>query len=210
MNKLSTRCCVAWGKFRKLLPILTFKHLPLVVRGKVYSTCVRSAMLHGGETWAPNVSDLQHLRRNDRAMIRWICNTKLTDNLSTELLLQRLGIYGIEECCHLRRLRWYEHVRRASCCINQVSNLVIPGPRGRGRPRKTWSECVKNDLSEHNLIDVNPLDRENWRRKIKDSLVLPTLVAGRTAAPQTPKLDGKVRVSTYKNVSYKAFESKRK
>ena len=34
------------GKFRKLLPIPTSKHLPLVVRGKVYSTCVRSAMLH--------------------------------------------------------------------------------------------------------------------------------------------------------------------
>ena len=28
-------------------------------------------------------------------------------------------------------------VRRASCCINQVSNLVIPGPRGRERPKKT-------------------------------------------------------------------------
>ena len=53
----------AWGKFRKLLPILTSKHLPLVVRGKVYLT---SAMLHGGETWAPNVSDLQRLRRNDQ------------------------------------------------------------------------------------------------------------------------------------------------
>ena len=123
----------------------------------MYSTCVRSAMLHGGETWAPNVSDLQHLRRNDRAMIRWICNTKLTDNLSTELLLQRLGIYGIEKCLRLRRLRWYGHVRRDSCCINQVSNLVIPGPRGQGRPRKTWSECVKNDLSAHNLIHVNPI-----------------------------------------------------
>ena len=47
-------------------------------------------------------------------------------------------------------------VRRASCCINHVSHLVIPGPRGpRGRLRKTWSECVKNDLSAHNLIDVN-------------------------------------------------------
>ena len=68
----------------------------------------------------------------------------------------------------------YGHVRRASC-INQVSNLVIPGPRGRGRLRKTWSECVKNDLSAHNLIDVNPLDRESWYRKIKDSLVLSTL-----------------------------------
>ena len=58
---IKARCCVAWGKFRKLLPILTSKHLPLVVREKVYSTCVRSVMLPGGEIWAPNLSDLQRL-----------------------------------------------------------------------------------------------------------------------------------------------------
>ena len=68
---IKARCSVAWGKFRKLLPILTSKHIPLTVRGKVFSACVRSAMLHGGETWAPNVLDLQLLQRNDRAMVRW-------------------------------------------------------------------------------------------------------------------------------------------
>ena len=136
-------CWVTRGKFRKLLPILTSIRLTLVVRGKVYSTCVRSAILHSGETWAPNVSDLQCLHINDHAMIRCICNTKLTDNLLTDLLLQRLGIYGIEECLRLRRLRWYGHVKRASCCVNQISNLVIPGPCERGRPRKTWSNVSK-------------------------------------------------------------------
>ena len=50
-------------------------------------------------------------------------------------------------------------------------------------PRKTWSECVKNDLSAHNLINVKPLDGESLRQKIKDSLVLPTPDAGTTATP---------------------------
>ena len=38
-------------------------------------------------------------------------------------------------------------------------------------------------LKAHNLIVFNPLYRESWRRKIKDSLVLPTPDAGTTAAP---------------------------
>ena len=29
-------------------------------------------MLQGGETWAPNASDLEQLRHNDRLIIRWI------------------------------------------------------------------------------------------------------------------------------------------
>ena len=47
---VTTRCSVAWGKFRKLLPILTSKHVSLKTRGKLFSFCVRSAMLHGSET----------------------------------------------------------------------------------------------------------------------------------------------------------------
>ena len=39
-----TRCKCAWGKFRQLLPLLTNRHLPLLTRGKVYSSCVRSVM----------------------------------------------------------------------------------------------------------------------------------------------------------------------
>ena len=58
---VTTRCSVAWGKFRKLLPILTTKHVSLKICGKLFSSCVRSAMLHGSKTWAPTVSVLQRL-----------------------------------------------------------------------------------------------------------------------------------------------------
>ena len=69
-NAISNRCGIAWGKFRSLIPVLTSRHVPLLVRGRVFSTCVRTAMLHGSETWGPNSADLQRLRRNDRSMIR--------------------------------------------------------------------------------------------------------------------------------------------
>ena len=65
-----TRCKCAWGKFRQLLPFLTNHHLPLLTRGKVYSSSVRSVMLHAAETWAMKVDTLNRLRHNDRAMIR--------------------------------------------------------------------------------------------------------------------------------------------
>ena len=64
-----TRCKCAWDKFCQLLPLLPSRHLSLLTRGKVYSSCVRSVMLHATETWAMKVDTLNHLRRNDRAMI---------------------------------------------------------------------------------------------------------------------------------------------
>ena len=87
-----TRCKCAWGKFRQLLPLLTNRHLPLLTRGKVYSSCVRSVMLHAAETWAMKVDTLNRLRRNDRAMIRWICNVRAKDEVSSDSLLTKLGI----------------------------------------------------------------------------------------------------------------------
>ena len=90
----TTRVKTAWKKFKELKPVLSSRHLSFKTRGRVYSTCVRSAMLHASETWPVTKPWLQRLQRNDRAMIRQICNVKPQDTAtirSTELLA-RLGI----------------------------------------------------------------------------------------------------------------------
>ena len=47
---IAARCYVAWENFRKLLPVLTSKHLSPRIHGKVYKACVHSDVLHGSET----------------------------------------------------------------------------------------------------------------------------------------------------------------
>jgi len=37
---------IVWNKFRQLIPLLTNKDISLIVRGKLYSSCVRSSVLH--------------------------------------------------------------------------------------------------------------------------------------------------------------------
>ena len=89
----TTRVKTAWKKFKELKPVLSSRHLSFKTRGRVYSSCVWSAMLHASETWPLTKPSLQRLQRNDRAMIRQICNVKPQDTAtirSTELLA-RLG-----------------------------------------------------------------------------------------------------------------------
>ena len=102
-----TRCKCAWGKFRQLLPLLTNRQMPLLTRGKVYSSCVRSVMLHAAETWAMKADTLNRLRRNDRAMIRWICNVKTKDEVSSDSLLTKLGIQDLDVVLRTGRMRWF-------------------------------------------------------------------------------------------------------
>ena len=96
----TTRVKTAWKKFKDLLT--SPRHLSFKTRGHVYSSCVRSAMLHASETWPLTKPNLQRLQRNDRPMIRQICN------------VVRLGIEDLDLILKERRLRWYGHVERSS------------------------------------------------------------------------------------------------
>ena len=66
----------AWKKFRELLPVLSSFHLSNKTSGHVYSSCMRSAMLHASETRPLTKMNLQ---RNDRVMTRQICSIKPED-----------------------------------------------------------------------------------------------------------------------------------
>ena len=46
----TTRVKTGWKKFNDLLPVLSSRHLSFKTCGRVYSSCVRSAMLHASET----------------------------------------------------------------------------------------------------------------------------------------------------------------
>ena len=135
-----------------------------LTHGKKFSACVRSALLHGSETWAPTVPDLPRLRRNDRAMI---CSVKPHDEVPMETLYTKLGIQEVAVALRTKRLRWYGHVARASTWTNLITGIAIPGPRGRGRPRKSWSEWVKVDINVCNIEGIDPQNREALRSGVR-------------------------------------------
>ena len=114
------RCKCAWVKFRQLLPLLANRHSSLSTKGRVYSTCVKRAMLHAAETWPVTVSTLNRLRRNDLAMIRWLCNIKTNDIACSHSLFSKLGIWDVELVLRISRMRWFGYVERSVGCISQM------------------------------------------------------------------------------------------
>jgi len=82
----------------------------------------------------------------DRAMVRWICCSKLVEHTPISSFLHKPGILEITEVLRSCCLRWYGHVQCATTQINFVTHSAMPGSRGQGRPRKTWSESIKKDI----------------------------------------------------------------
>src|SRR5260221_386287 len=64
----------AWKKFRELSPILTRKGASLLLKGKVYRSCVRSWMIYSSETWAEHEAKLE---RAEMRMIRMMRRVSL-------------------------------------------------------------------------------------------------------------------------------------
>ena len=146
----TTRVKTAWKKFKELKPVLSSRHLSFKTRGRVYSSCVRSEMLHAIETWPLTKPSLQRLLRNDRAMIRQICSVKLqvTATIRSTELLAWLGIEDLDLIPKERRLRWYEHVERSNGAVKTAFDIQVDGKHGPERPKMTWKQLTERDRIE--------------------------------------------------------------
>ena len=168
----TTRVKTAWKKFKELLPVLTSRHLSYKTRSRVYSSCVRNAMLHASETWPLTRPSLQRLRRNDRAMIRQICNIKPEDvaSVRSNELLTRLGLDDLEVVLREKRLRWFGHLERSSGAIRTAYDMQVNGRSGPGRPKMTWKAVIERDRKEWTVSETDPCDRNTWRSKVRSAM----------------------------------------
>jgi len=80
---VEARIRIGWNKFRQLVPLLTNRDISLIRRGRLYSSCVRSSMLHGTETWPVRKENEVALQQAEMRMLRWMCNIKVKDRVPT-------------------------------------------------------------------------------------------------------------------------------
>jgi len=80
------RVRVRGSGFRRLVPLLASGDMSLIRRGRLYSSCVRSSMLHGSETWPVRKENEVALHRAEMRMVRWMCNVKVKDRVPSKEL----------------------------------------------------------------------------------------------------------------------------
>jgi len=136
---VKARIHIGWNKFRQLVPLLTNRDISLIRRGRLYSSCVRSSMLHGSETWPVRKENEVALQRSEMRMVRWMCNAKVKDRVPSKELRERLGIDDIILIIQQNRLRWYGHVlqKEDNEWVKKCMEYEVEGSRPRGRPKRT-------------------------------------------------------------------------
>ena len=78
---MTARARIGWVKFRECGELLISKRFSLKVKGMVYRSYVRVAMLYGSEKWCLRESEIHVaiFKRTERAMVRAMCGAKLME-----------------------------------------------------------------------------------------------------------------------------------
>ena len=130
-------------------------------------------MLHAAETCSMKADTLNRLRRygNDRAMIRWICNVKAKDELSSDSILTKLGIQDLDVLLRINRMRRFGNVERSTGWIAEVRKLNVVEQKKSGRPRKSWNKVIENDRKKLDMDSADPHHRSEWGGRLRERLV---------------------------------------
>ena len=83
-TEIAKRVGAGWMNWKKCSGVLCDKRMPVKLKGKVYRTVVRPAMLYGAETWATTKRQESRIEVNEMRMLRWMCGVTRKDKIRNE------------------------------------------------------------------------------------------------------------------------------
>ena len=166
---VKARMACGWLKWRECSGLLCDKKMPLRLKGKIYRTVVRPALMYGSECWAPTRKHEQMIHTTEIRMLRWTCGVTRLDKIPNTEIRQRLSVAPIIEKAQEHRLRWFGHVkRRPDDYVGKVvQQMEIEGKRPRGRPKRRWMDVIRDDMKACHVTEHDTADREKWKRKTR-------------------------------------------
>ena len=82
--EMTHRIQSGWKNWKRISGILCDRRISLRVKGKVYRTVVRPAMLYGAETWAVKKAHEKKLDVAEMRMLRWMSGVTKMDRIRNE------------------------------------------------------------------------------------------------------------------------------
>ena len=166
---VNKRVQAGWNGWRKVLGVICDRRLPARVKGKMYSSVVRPAMVYGLETVAVTKKQVKEMEVAEMEMLRFAIGVTRKDKIRNEYIrdtvkVERSGIKMREG-----RLRWYGHViRRDKVYVGRkMMEMELPGKRKRERPKRRFLNLVKEDMREVVAKVTFVENRTVWRQIIR-------------------------------------------
>ncbi|XP_077407522.1 uncharacterized protein LOC144038707 [Vanacampus margaritifer] len=166
-GKESKKCVQAfWNGWRKVSGVMCDRRVSAKMKGKVYKTVVRLAILFGLETVPLRKRQEAELEVAEMKMLRFSLGVTRKDRIKNEYIRGTAHVKGFGDKVREARLRWFEHVqRRASEYIGRrMLSFQMPSRWSRERPKRRFMDVVKEDMKEVGVRVEDAEDRVRWRQ----------------------------------------------
>ena len=155
--------------WRKVSGVICDKRLPARVKGNVYSSVVRPAMVYGLETVAVTKKQVEEMEVAEMKMLRFTMGVTRKDKIRNEHIRSTVKVEPLGMKMREGRLRLYGHVMRRyqEYVGRKMMEMELPGKRRRGRPKRRFLDVVKEDMKEVGVKEMDIEDRKMWRMMIR-------------------------------------------
>ena len=147
-REVTRRIQKGWKNWREVSGVLCDRRMPVKLKGKVYKTVVRPAMLYDME--ATPIKKVNEKRMNvaEIKMLRWMSGVTRRDRIPNTRIRGTAKVAELSKKVQEARLRWYGYVLRRDEEVveRRVMDMEVQGRRGRGRPKTMWKDCIAADV----------------------------------------------------------------
>ncbi|KAK3535846.1 hypothetical protein QTP70_021062, partial [Hemibagrus guttatus] len=111
-KEVKKRVQAGWNGWRKVLGVLCDRKISARIKGKVYRTVVRPAMLYGLETVSLRKRQKSELEVAELKMLRFSLGVTRLDRIRNEYIRGTAHVGRLGDKVREARLRWFGHVQR--------------------------------------------------------------------------------------------------
>ncbi|KAK3542052.1 hypothetical protein QTP86_011352 [Hemibagrus guttatus] len=168
-KEVKKRVQAGWNGWRKVSGVLCDQKISARIKGKVYRTVVRPAMLYGLETVSLRKRQESELEVAELKMLRFSLGVTRLDRIRNEYIRGTAHVGRLGDKVREARLRWFGHVqRRESEYIGRrMLDMGLPGRRQRGRPKRRYMDVINEDMKLVGARVEDAEDRDRWREMIR-------------------------------------------
>ena len=136
-RKVKKRVQAGWNGWKRVSGVICDKRLPARVKGKVYSSVVRPAMVYGLETVVVTKKQVEEMEVAEMKMLRFARGVTIKDKIRNKHIRSTVKVERLGMKMREGRLRWYGHVMRRDQenVGRKMMKMELPGKRKRGRPK---------------------------------------------------------------------------
>ena len=153
-----------------MITIWKDKEILLSTKIRLMRSLVTSIFLYACESWTINKDIERRIQAFEMRCYRRILGITYRDRVTNIQVVEKVRAAAgpfveLLRVVKKRKLKWFGHVTRGTGLSKTILQGTVPGKRGRGRPRRTWTDNIREWTGlEGDALLRRAENRKEWRK----------------------------------------------